>query len=147
MQKLLKIKFIPTENIFTLPEEEIIRIMLEDRGNYELIDKPTKKINEALKEEVVEETSTYNQVVQEEDKSTDDKATDDKNEDTPIIAGDGGVFDINGNEADNQAIKYTKEELEAKKVVELKEILNQNKILFGRNDNKDALIEKILTNL
>ena len=137
MQKLLKIKFKPTGNIFELPENEVIRITVEDRGNYEIIDKPTKAVEEALKEEVVEETSTYNQVVEE------DNAADEQ-----VVAGDGGVFDIDGENTDTEAAKkYTKEELELKKVVELKEILNQNKITFSRNDNKDALIEKILTNL
>lgn len=37
--KEFAIKFIPTGNVFTLPESEIDEILKNDRGNYEVIDK------------------------------------------------------------------------------------------------------------
>lgn len=34
---MIDIKFIPTGHIFSLPDEEAIRIIKEDRGNYEIV--------------------------------------------------------------------------------------------------------------
>lgn len=34
---MIEIKFIPTGHIFSLPDDEAIRIVTEDRGNYEVI--------------------------------------------------------------------------------------------------------------
>lgn len=34
---MIEIKFIPTGNIFLLPDDEAKRIVFEDRGNYEII--------------------------------------------------------------------------------------------------------------
>lgn len=63
--KYTTIKFKPTGNEFVLPEDEAIRILKEDRGNYEIIGKESKHVREALAEEVVEETSVFSQVVEE----------------------------------------------------------------------------------
>ena len=35
---MLKLLFIPTGNIFTLPDEEALRIKATDRGNYRILD-------------------------------------------------------------------------------------------------------------
>ena len=34
---MIEIKFIPTGHIFSLPDEEAIRIVKEDRGNYKVV--------------------------------------------------------------------------------------------------------------
>lgn len=64
----MKIKFIPTGNIFDLPKTEIDRIMRDDRGNYEVLDE-----NYALPNETVVETSVYNQIVQQEEQEEQEK--------------------------------------------------------------------------
>lgn len=58
----IQIKFKPTGNIFTLPEEEVNEIMRNDRGNYEVLTEGFAKEPEAVKE-----TTTYNKVVVEEE--------------------------------------------------------------------------------
>lgn len=58
----MKIKFIPTGNIFDLPKAEIDRIMRDDRGNYEVLDENYTLPNDTD----IEEKSVYNQIVQEE---------------------------------------------------------------------------------
>ena len=65
----MKIKFIPTGNIFDLPKAEIDRIMRDDRGNYEVLDENYTLPNDTD----IEEKSVYNQIVQEdkEDKQED----------------------------------------------------------------------------
>lgn len=41
-EKEFKIKFIPTGNVFTLPEADIDEILKNDRGNYQVLDKNYK---------------------------------------------------------------------------------------------------------
>ena len=66
--KCVKIKFVPTGNIFNIPQEEATEIFLNDRGNYEILDK-----NFVLPpENDVVETTTFEQVV-EEDKADEQK--------------------------------------------------------------------------
>lgn len=35
---MMKIVYIPTGNAFTLPDDEVLKIMASDRGNYKIID-------------------------------------------------------------------------------------------------------------
>jgi hypothetical protein len=68
--KTFNLKFIPTGNVFNLPEKEAIEILKTDRGNYQIIDKDfiddIENENEKEKEKEKEkETSTYEQVVEE----------------------------------------------------------------------------------
>lgn len=71
----MKIKFIPTGNIFDLPKAEIDRIMRDDRGNYEVLDGNYTLPNDTD----IEEKSVYNQIVQEdkEDKQEDKEEKED----------------------------------------------------------------------
>lgn len=71
----MKIKFIPTGNIFDLPKAEIDRIMRDDRGNYEVLDENYTLPNDTD----IEEKSVYNQIVQEdkEDKQEDKEEKED----------------------------------------------------------------------
>lgn len=56
-----QLKYIPTGNVFTLPEEEAKRIYLEDKGfNYEIVGGK----NIPLKDETIEETTVYDEIVQ-----------------------------------------------------------------------------------
>ena len=64
----MKIKFIPTGNIFDLPKAEIDRIMRDDRGNYEVLDENYTLPNDTD----IEEKSVYNQIVQEEKEDKED---------------------------------------------------------------------------
>lgn len=132
MTKLLEIKFIPTGNVFKLPEEEVIRLVKEDRGNYIVVGDGKKIVEKALAEKVEVKPTTYSQVVVEEAEAP--EATEAPNNIENMVVAD----------ADAPA-KFTKEELEAKTVVQLKELLNENRIAFSRSDNKDALVEKALT--
>jgi len=55
---MTEIKFIPTGNIFLLPDDEAKRIFLEDRGNYEIIsgkayEQKKSEISQTVKELVV----------------------------------------------------------------------------------------------
>lgn len=64
----MRIKYIPTGNVFDLPEAEARRIYIEDKGfNYEVLD---GKIE--IENENVEKTSVYNKIV-EEDKQEEEK--------------------------------------------------------------------------
>ena len=64
----MKIKFIPTGNIFDLPKAEIDRIMRDDRGNYEVLDENYTLPNDTD----IKEKSIYNQIVQEEKEDKED---------------------------------------------------------------------------
>ena len=35
---MMKLLYIPTGNVFTLPDEEALKIMRSDRGNYKILD-------------------------------------------------------------------------------------------------------------
>ena len=61
--KEYRIRFKPTNNVFALPEEEIRRILKEDRGfNYEILDKDFV----VEPQEAFSITTTFEQVVEEE---------------------------------------------------------------------------------
>lgn len=62
--KEVKIKFKPTDNVFMIPEAEAIRILKEDRGNYEVLDKDFK----LPETPVVLETTVFQKVVEGADK-------------------------------------------------------------------------------
>lgn len=55
---MIDIKFIPTGHIFSLPDDEAIRIVKEDRGNYEIVkgkikEEKTAKTTKSVQELVV----------------------------------------------------------------------------------------------
>lgn len=58
----MKIKYKPTGIVFDLPEKNVRELMRKDKGNYEVLDK--KFVPD--EEPIIEETTTYNQVVVEE---------------------------------------------------------------------------------
>ena len=66
----MKIKYKPTGIVFDLPEKNVRELMRKDKGNYEVLDK--KFVPD--EEPVIEETTTYNQVVVEEATKTKPKA-------------------------------------------------------------------------
>ena len=70
---MIEIKFIPTGNIFALPDDEAIRIVREDRGNYEVI---SGKIPEEKKPK--EKKSVQELVVVGDDKGEGSKGDTDK---------------------------------------------------------------------
>ena len=67
---MIEIKFKPTGHTFTLPYEEAIRIVKEDRGNYQVVkgkvpeekkQKETKSVQElVVKEEKTKDTQSNN---------------------------------------------------------------------------------------
>ena len=52
---MLKLQFIPTGNIFTLPDEEALKIKSKDRGNYKILDEGYEEKKEEVKEKTVQE--------------------------------------------------------------------------------------------
>lgn len=58
----MQIKYKPTGIVFDLPETNVRELMKKDKGNYEVLDK--KFVPD--EEPIIEETTTYNQVVVEE---------------------------------------------------------------------------------
>lgn len=60
--KEIKVRFVPTKVVFTIPEPDLIEILKNDRGNYEVLDKDFK----LPQKEVVLETTTFEQVVEDE---------------------------------------------------------------------------------
>lgn len=58
----MQIKYKPTGIVFDLPESNVRELMRKDKGNYEVLDK--KFVPD--EEPIIEETTTYNQVVVEE---------------------------------------------------------------------------------
>lgn len=112
--KCVDIQFKPTGNVFKIPVKEAYRLLEEDRGNYVVLD---KDFVFPVKDDVVD-TTTFEQVV-EDDKQVDEQK-DDKKEPT------------------------FKEVLEKKKVKELIEYCDENKIEYDKDDKKTDLINKIL---
>jgi hypothetical protein len=55
----MQIKYKPTGIVFDLPETNVRELMKKDKGNYEVLDK--KFVPD--EEPIIEETTTYNQVV------------------------------------------------------------------------------------
>ena len=62
----MQIKYKPTGIVFDLPETNVRELMRKDKGNYEVLDK--KFVPD--EEPIIEETTTYNQVVVEEQVET-----------------------------------------------------------------------------
>lgn len=56
-----RLMFIPTGNVFVLPEVDAIKFLKSDRGNYKILDEDF--VDEV---EEVKETTVYEQVVEEE---------------------------------------------------------------------------------
>lgn len=53
---MLKLLYIPTGNVFTLPDEEALKIKASDRGNYKILDAGyTEEKEEVLEEKTVRE--------------------------------------------------------------------------------------------
>lgn len=56
---MMKIVYIPTGNAFTLPDEEVLRIMESDRGNYKIVEGGLQKeAEEQLPPKTVKELVT-----------------------------------------------------------------------------------------
>ena len=110
----MKIKFIPTGNIFDLPKAEIDRIMRDDRGNYEVLDENYTLPNDTD----IEEKSVYNQIVQEE--------KEDKQEE----------------KEDKQEEKEDKEDVDYTKMTnpELYELCVKRNIKVGKKEKKENMI-------
>lgn len=109
-----KLKYIPTGNVFNLPSEDAREVMKTDKGNFEVVG--GKDITE--KEPQVEETTTYNMVVEETTTAT--------------------------AETTAEAPKLTKTALKAKKLEELVALCEEKKIEVLEADKKSDLIEKLL---
>lgn len=107
----IKVKYVPTKVVLTIPEPDLVKILKNDRGNFEVLD---KNFNLPREKEVVE-TTTFEQVVEE------DKVTE-----------------------DNQKQPTREEELNAHKVVELIAYCDDKKITYTKNDKKADLIAKII---
>lgn len=60
--KEIEVKYLPTGIIFHIPEPDLLEVLKKDRGNFEVLDKDFN----IPKQEVVLETTTYEQVVDEE---------------------------------------------------------------------------------
>lgn len=110
----MKIKFIPTGNIFDLPKAEIDRIMRDDRGNYEVLDENYTLPNDTD----VEEKSVYNQIVQK-DKENKEK-----------------------NKKNKQKDKEDKEDVDYTKMTnpELYELCVKRNIKVGKKEKKENMI-------
>ena len=56
---MMKIVYIPTGNAFTLPDEEVLKIMASDRGNYKIVEGGLQKeAQEQLSPQTVKELVT-----------------------------------------------------------------------------------------
>ena len=55
---MIEIKFIPTGNIFSLPDSEAIRIVCEDRGNYKVLKGKVPEVKQQKEKKSVEKTKT-----------------------------------------------------------------------------------------
>lgn len=65
--KKLHLKFIPTGNVFVLPEEVAKEFLKSDRGNYQIVDEDFVEEVEEIKE-----TTVYEQVVEEQEETQED---------------------------------------------------------------------------
>lgn len=134
-QKEVRVMFIPTKNVFTLPEDEVARLIKEDRGNYKVLDDDF--VIEPEKTEQPEPT-VLDQVLD------GDQNDNPQNEDTEdIIAGDAGVFDKDGNKKTEQP----DEELQQFKAMDKDELLLyciDNEIEVDEELEKEEIIEAIL---
>ena len=64
---MIKVLYVPTGNTFTLPDEEALRIMASDRGNYKILDGGLQKEAQGkLEPETVKEIVMKKEVQEEE---------------------------------------------------------------------------------
>jgi hypothetical protein len=149
-EKEFKIRFVPTNNVFTLPEADIDEILKNDRGNYQVLDKNYKYKKTMTK---IPELTVLEQVL--------DNDQNDNPIDEVIVAGDAGVFDENGekvtplddtdnedvipsdNEKDEQPDERL-QELKGTKKDDLIKYCAENNIEIATNAKKDEIINAIL---
>lgn len=74
---MIEIKFIPTGNIFSLPDSEAIRIVCEDRGNYKVLKGKVPEVKQQKEKKSVQELV----VVEEKTKTSQAKAKENKKQD------------------------------------------------------------------
>lgn len=74
---MFEIKFIPTGNIFSLPDSEAIRIVSEDRGNYKVLKGKVPEVKQQKEKKSVQELV----VVEEKTKTSQAKAKENKKQD------------------------------------------------------------------
>lgn len=106
----IKVRFIPTKTVMAIPEPDLRELLKTDRGNFEIFDNDF----DAPEQEVVVETTTYEQVVDNEEES-----------------------EISYEEA-------REKELKKLKVAELIAFCDEKQITFEETDKKADLIEKII---
>lgn len=74
---MIEIKFIPTGNIFSLPDSEAIRIVSEDRGNYKVLKGKVPEVKQQKEKKSVQELV----IVEEKTKTSQAKAKENKKQD------------------------------------------------------------------
>ena len=74
---MIEIKFIPTGHIFSLPDNEAIRIVNEDRGNYKVLKGKVPEVKQQKEKKSVQELV----VVEEKTKTSQAKAKENKKQD------------------------------------------------------------------
>lgn len=73
---MMKLLFKPTGNIFTLPDDEALRIKETDRGNYEILDAGLNEVEPAItisQEEVKKTIEVKNEKIAKEQKALEEK--------------------------------------------------------------------------
>jgi hypothetical protein len=109
------LRFIPTGIVFHLPVNDAKEVLASDRGNFEVVG----GVDITEDEEIIEETSTYNKVV-----------GDDQNDDD--------------SQGDENEPKLSKTALKAMRVEELVKLCEELKVEVTEEDKKANLIEKLL---
>ena len=133
-----KLKYIPTGNVFNLPSEDAREVMKTDRGNFEVVG--GKDITE--KEPQVEETTTYNMVVEESTEATTEATATADNIPAPQ---ENKVETITTTaEVTTEAPQLTKTALKAMKVEELVALCKEKNVEVLEADKKADLIDKLL---
>lgn len=133
-----KLKYIPTGNVFNLPSEDAREVMKTDRGNFEVVG--GKDITE--KEPQVEETTTYNMVVEESTEATTEATATADNIPAPQ---ENEVETITTTaEVTTEAPQLTKTALKAMKVEELVVLCKEKNVEVLEADKKADLIDKLL---
>lgn len=131
-----KLKYIPTGNVFNLPSEDAREVMKTDRGNFEVVG--GKDITE--KEPQVEETTTYNMVVEESTKATTEATATADNIPVPQE----NEVETTTAEVTTEAPQLTKTALKAMKVEELVALCKEKNVEVLEADKKADLIDKLL---
>ena len=126
-----KLKYVPTGNIFTLPTEDAREVMKTDRGNFEVVG--GKDITE--KEPQVEETTTYNLVVEESTEATTEATVTTDNTPAPQENKAGATA--------TEASKLTKTALKAMNIEALVTLCKEKNIEVLEDDKKADLVEKL----